>query len=119
MRLNLAGRSTSWVRGIAAVLLALQVFAGGAVALAHAEEPLGGPTRLESHHSAQCVPLHDVARCVQCQYQAMRSLPADKRRLPEQLEHPKRPLHPDGQRIVARRSRPRASPPRAPPSLLA
>lgn len=102
-------------RSIATLLFVLQAGAGGAVALAHANDSLAGPATLESHHSAQCVTVHDTARCAQCQYQATRVLPAARRRVPlasgtthaqpicelARLAPPRRPL--------------RATPPRAPP----
>jgi len=82
MRLSPHGRLHGWARGMAALLLALQAMAGGAVALAHATDSQRGPVALESGHSAQCVVLHDAARCAQCQYQATRTLPAMMRRAP-------------------------------------
>jgi hypothetical protein len=69
-------------RGIATLLFVLQAGAGGAVALAHANDSLAGPATLESHHSAQCVTVHDAARCAQCQYAATRPSPAAKGRMP-------------------------------------
>jgi hypothetical protein len=82
MRLSLHGRLPGWARGIAALLLGLQALAGGAVALAHGADSERGPVALESSHSAQCVTLHDAARCAQCQYQTTRTLPAVARRAP-------------------------------------
>jgi hypothetical protein len=82
MRLSLHGRLHGWARGMAALLLGLQALAGGAVALAHAADSQRGPVALESGHSAQCVALHDAARCAQCQYHATRTLPAVTRRAP-------------------------------------
>jgi 2-C-methyl-D-erythritol 4-phosphate cytidylyltransferase len=106
-------------RGIAALLLALQAAAGGAVALAHASDSLGGPATFESHHTAQCVMLHDAARCAQCQYDATRPLATAKRRGPL----PSGVLRQLPARDHAGRSptrlRLRAAPPRAPPAPLA
>lgn len=82
MQLSLHGRLHGWARGMAALLLTLQALASGAVALAHAADSQRGPVALESGHSAQCVTLHDAARCAQCQYQATRTLPAVTRRAP-------------------------------------
>ena len=69
-------------RSAAALLLVLQATGGGAVALAHATDSAGGPAALESHHSAQCVVLHDAARCAQCQYAGARVLPSATRPVP-------------------------------------
>lgn len=63
---------SGWRRRIAALLLAVQATAGSAVALAHAAETSSGPVTLEAHHTAQCVVLHDTARCAQCQFDATR-----------------------------------------------
>jgi hypothetical protein len=71
----------SWARACATVLLVLQASANGAAALPHPGETRSGPPVLESHHSAQCVTLHDAARCAQCQYAATRSLPTAERRV--------------------------------------
>ena len=102
-------------RGIAALLLVLQSAAGGAVALAHASDSTGGPATFESHHTAQCVSVHDAARCAQCQYQATRVLPTPRRRVPlstdATLHQPSR----DRARLAPTRPRARAAPPRAPP----
>jgi hypothetical protein len=82
MRLWLRRGVTGSVRGLALLLLVLQATADGAIAVAHATDPGDGPAALESQHTAQCVMLHDAARCVQCQYHASRILPATKRRVP-------------------------------------
>ena len=106
-------------RGIATLLFVLQAGAGGAVALAHANDSLGGPATFESHHSAQCVTVHDAARCAQCQYQATRVLPAARRRVPLASGA----THAQPTRELARLAPPRpplrTTPPRAPPQSLA
>lgn len=102
-------------RGIAALLLALQAAAGGAVALAHASDSTGGPATFESHHTAQCVTVHDAARCAQCQYQATRVLPAARRRVPLAVGATRYQPSRDRARLAPARPRPRAAPPRAPP----
>lgn len=105
-------------RGIATLLFVLQAGAGGAVALAHASDSLGGPATLESRHSAQCVTVHDAARCAQCQYDATRSWPAAKRRVPLTTGASLRsPTH-DRARPAPARRRARVAPPRAPPAAL-
>jgi len=115
MRLSLHGRLPGWARGMAALLLALQALAGGAVALAHAADSRRGPVALESGHSAQCVTLHDAARCAQCQYQATRTLPAVTRRAPFTADpHRQSPgRHPAGP--LPARPHLGTAPPRAPP----
>ncbi len=60
---------------IAALLLTLQVLAGGAVPLAHAGEPETAPAAIEAHHDASCAVLHDALRCVLCQYAGSLSTP--------------------------------------------
>lgn len=82
MRLSFRVGKYGWMRGVAALLLALQASAGGVIALAHAADSGPGPASLESQHTAQCVMLHDAARCAQCQYQACRMVPASTRRDP-------------------------------------
>lgn len=49
-------------------LLAAQLFAGGAVNLAHALEPVDAPIRVESAQHEQCPILHDAAVCVLCSF---------------------------------------------------
>jgi hypothetical protein len=92
LRHSLHGRLHGWARGLAALLLALQALAGGAVALAHAADTQRGPVALESGHNAQCVTLHDAARCAQCRYQATRTLPAVTRRAPFTVDHTSAPV---------------------------
>lgn len=72
-------------RRVTALLLVLQTMVGTAVAFAHAVEPNGGPITLESHHTAQCLMLHDTARCAQCQFDATRILSPVARRTPPSL----------------------------------
>lgn len=102
-------------RGIAALLLVLQAAAGGAVALAHANDSTGGPVTFESHHTAKCVTVHDAARCAQCQYQATRVLPTARRRVPLATGATRYQPSRDRARLAPARPRPRAAPPRAPP----
>lgn len=72
MPVGIPRRYSGWQRRLAAVLLVVQVAAGTAVSLAHATEATGGSVRFEAHHTAQCVVLHDTARCAQCQFDATR-----------------------------------------------
>jgi hypothetical protein len=116
MRHTPTGSLRRWVRGLAALLLALQASAGGSVAIAHSADPLGGAVALESHHGAQCVVLHDAARCPQCQYQATRTLPAH-RRVRLALGVTLRIRGPERVRDEPARLRPRATSPRAPPAV--
>jgi hypothetical protein len=53
---------------ISALLLLLQLFAGGAVPLADAGEPETAPGAIEAHHDAGCVVIHDALRCALCLY---------------------------------------------------
>ncbi len=77
---RVGGRGSSgWQRRIAALLLVVQATAGSTVTLAHAAETRSGPVSIEAHHTAQCVVLHDTARCVQCQFSATRMVPAASR----------------------------------------
>ncbi len=105
-------------RGIATLLFVLQAGAGGAVALAHASDSLGGPASLESHHSARCVTLHDAARCAQCQYDATRPLPAAKGRIPLSIGACRRSPGDSRARRSPARRRDRVASPRAPPAAL-
>jgi hypothetical protein len=102
-------------RSLAALLLVLQAAGGGAVALAHASDSVGGPATFESHHTAHCVTLHDAARCAQCQYQASRVVPAARRRLPLAAGATRYQPNRDRARLAPPRLHPRAAPPRAPP----
>jgi len=105
-------------RGIATLLFVLQAGAGGAVALAHARDSLAGPASLESHHSAQCVTVHDAARCAQCQYAATTPWPAATRRMPLPAGACRRLQARDRTRLSPARRRDRVAPPRAPPTPL-
>ena len=79
---SLQRRYPAWQRRVAALLFVLQAVAGTAVTLAHAAEASGGPATLETHHTTQCVILHDPARCAQCQFHATRMLSPVTRRTP-------------------------------------
>jgi len=108
----------AWWRACAAFLLLVQISADGAAALPHPGDVWTGPATLESHHTAQCVRVHDAAQCAQCQYHATRPLPAVRRRLPLtsfaalRIGSRRRP------QFTYQRPRDRAVPPRAPPSPL-
>ncbi|MGH7537866.1 MAG: hypothetical protein ACREMF_04475 [Gemmatimonadales bacterium] len=104
-----------WLRGLAALLLALQALSGGAAALVHAAESSGGPATLESRHGAQCVTLHDVARCVQCQYAGTRVLPVSARLAPAADAGRHVPLSRARPDTPQTRDRQLGPPPRAPP----
>ena len=60
---------------IAAVLLVIQALAGGAIPLAHAHEPVPGPTHIETRHDANCVVIHDAMLCALCQYASSLAAP--------------------------------------------
>ena len=115
MRLSLHSRLHGWARGMAALLLALQALAGGAVALAHAADSQRGPVAVESGHTAQCVTLHDAARCAQCQYQATRTLPTVTRRAPFTVDPHRQSPSRDHAGPPAARQHLDTAPPRAPP----
>jgi hypothetical protein len=115
MQLSLHGRLHGWARGMAALLLTLQALTSGAVALAHAADSQRGPVALESGHSAQCVTLHDAARCAQCQYQATRTLPAVIRRAPFTIDPHRQSISSHHAGPPAARPHLRTAPPRAPP----
>jgi hypothetical protein len=61
-------RRSNATTAITALLLTLQVLAGGAVPLAHAAEPETAPGSIEAHHNATCVVIHDAMRCALCLY---------------------------------------------------
>lgn len=115
---NLERRPAGWQRRVAALLLVLQMTVGTAVTLVHAAEATGGPTALEAHHTAQCVVLHDAARCAQCQFDATRIMSAATRRAPVSTA--------TGRRLSSRPAAPgaptparsRTDRPRAPPTPL-
>ena len=115
MRLSFHGRLHGWARGVAALLLALQALAGGAVALAHAADSQRGPVAVESGHSAQCVALHDAARCAQCQYQSTRTLPTVTRRTPFTADAHRQSAGRHNAGPPAARPHLSTAPPRAPP----
>lgn len=79
---SLQRRYPAWQRRVAALLFVLQAVAGTAASLAHATEASGGPATLEKHHTAQCVILHDPARCAQCQFDATRIASPVTRQMP-------------------------------------
>ena len=55
------------------ILLAIQVFGGGAVSLAHAREVVAQPG-VEASHTARCAIVHDEFRCALCHYASTRVL---------------------------------------------
>jgi hypothetical protein len=57
---------------LAAVLLALQAVAGGAVTLADAFEPLTAASHIEAPHELGCPVVHDALRCALCHYAGTR-----------------------------------------------
>jgi hypothetical protein len=118
MQLSLHGRLHGWARGMAALLLTLQALTSGAVALAHAADSQRGPVALESGHSAQCVTLHDAARCAQCQYHATGTLPAVTRREPFTADPHRLSVGSRYAGLPAARPHLRTAPPRAPPAPL-
>jgi len=108
---------TGALRACAAIFLVLQVTADTAAALPHQDDLPFAASTLESHHSAQCVRLHDAALCALCQYHAARPLTASQRRLPLATEVGLR-IGDRGRPHAPRpQSRDRSSPPRAPPTL--
>lgn len=118
MRHSLPDRLHGWARGMAAVLLALQAVTGGAVSLAHTADSQRGPIAVESGHTAQCVTLHDAARCAQCQYHATRTLPAVTRREPFTTDPHRLSIGCRSAGLPAVRPHLRTAPPRAPPAPL-
>jgi hypothetical protein len=118
MRHSLHGRLHGWARGMAAMLLALQALAGGAVSLAHAADSQRGPIAVESGHTVQCVTLHDPARCAQCQCHATRTLPAVTRRESFTTDPHRLSIGSRCAGLPAVRPHLRTAPPRAPPAPL-
>ena len=110
----LTTRRTRRTGPLALVLLAIQGLAAGAVALAHASEPLSAPARVEAHHDASCLVLHDELRCALCQYTGSQAQSRTVRPVPGTVA-PAR--HVIATRAVAPAWRPArlTSPPRAPP----
>jgi hypothetical protein len=101
---------------LAALLLVVQALGGGAVALAHADEPTRVPAAFEAHHSASCPVVHDATRCALCQYAGLRVSPGPA------VAHLSAATRPARHAIVEPRShlsftRHLTAPPRAPPVL--
>lgn len=57
---------------VALPLLMLQAVAGGAVALAHANETVPAGSAIEASHDTRCPVVHDPLRCALCHYAAAR-----------------------------------------------
>jgi len=106
----------SWWRACAAALLLVQISADGAAALPHPGDLWVAPATLESHHSAQCVRIHDAAQCAQCQYHATRPLPAAQRRIRPATRSGVRIGALDPPQTIIARARVSTAPPRAPPA---
>lgn len=105
----------SWWRACAAALLCVQLTADAAAALPHPGDLRVAPATLESHHSAQCVRVHDAAQCAQCQYHATRPLPAVQHRIRLATRIGVRIGTLDRPQTIVARSRVSTAPPRAPP----
>lgn len=105
----------SWWRACAGALLCVQLSAEAAAALPHPGDLWVAPATLESHHTAQCARVHDAAQCAQCQYHAMRPLPAVQRRIRLVTRIGVRSGILDRPRTIVARSRVSTAPPRAPP----
>jgi len=103
-----------WTRRLAALLLVLQGFAGGAVSLAHASERLSAPIHIEAQHSSSCVALHDELRCALCHYAGSQFQASPALTTAATAGAPER-LGPNGDTPAPCRPRPRTAPPRAPP----
>jgi hypothetical protein len=54
------------------ILLAIQVFGGGAITLAHARDVVAAPPGVEASHDARCAILHNELRCALCHYASAR-----------------------------------------------
>jgi len=110
------GRTTT---PILALLMVLQLFASGAVQLAHARERETAPIGIEAHHDASCVVLHDALHCALCQFARSHTLPTTA--APEVAVRPAVFAAPMLAPATGyRRSRgDSATRPRAPPTLLA
>ena len=76
---------------ISALLLLLQLFAGGAVPLADAGEPETAPGAIEAHHDASCVVIHDALRCALCLYANSLTTPPPALRVSVRASAPARP----------------------------
>lgn len=59
-------------RPLLTLLLAIQVFGGGAITLAHARDVVVAPAGVESGHDGRCAILHDELRCALCHYAGAR-----------------------------------------------
>ena len=105
----------SWWRACAAALLCVQLSADAAAALPHPSDLWVAPATLESHHSAQCVRVHDAAQCAQCQFHATRPLPASQHRIQLVTRIGVRIGTLDRPPTIVARSRVSSAPPRAPP----
>jgi hypothetical protein len=100
---------------LAALLLVIQGLAGGAVALAHAAEPVTAPPHVEAQHDARCVVLHDELRCALCHYASSRVVPQPVRAAPAQAALTARPRS-GARRAPAVVPAHLTAPPRAPPT---
>ena len=76
---------------ISALLLLLQMVAGGAVSLAHAGERETAPTTIERQHDANCVVIHDAMRCALCLYANSLSAPPPALKVALRASVPARP----------------------------
>jgi hypothetical protein len=76
---------------ISALLLLLQLFAGGAVPLADAGEPETAVGAIEAHHDARCVVIHDALRCALCLYANSPTTPPPALRVGVRASAPARP----------------------------
>lgn len=99
---------------ISALLLLLQLFAGGAVPLADAGEPETAPGAIEAHHDARCVVIHDALRCALCLYANSLTTPPPAPRVGVRASAPARPA-PFAAVMGMGRPTFGASQPRAPP----
>lgn len=101
-------------RLLAFLLLVLQGFAGGAISLAHASDPLTAPVHIEAQHGPGCVFLHDELRCTLCHYAASTVAPEPvSRQAPLASRTERRPIVPDAAPYGG--SDPLTAPPRGPP----
>ena len=102
---------------ISALLLLLQLFAGGAVPLAHAGERETEPTHIEARHDARCVVIHDAMRCALCLYANSLTAPPPALKVALRAWVPARPA-PFAAPIGMGSATHVASQPRAPPLFL-
>ena len=106
---------TRWTHRVAAVLLALQGLAGGAVPLAHASERLSVPAHIEAQHGAGCLALHDGLRCSLCHYAgSLGTSPQVRTQAQVAATVERRPSERDSSAL--RRPDHHTAPPRAPPA---